>query len=436
MVLNKKLKDNTLILTLSSLLMSGLSMAFQAWLAGKTGTAGIGLYQLVMSVTALVMTFAISGIRLASTRLISEELALGGETVRGAMGRCLSYAVFFGTGAGLILYLTAEPIAFLWLEDGRTVSSLRLSALSMPCAALCSAMTGYFTAVGRVWKTALIHLAELITGIAVSMYFLSRCRVDNIERSCLAITRGRVTADVFSLFLMSAVFLADLRGFARGHGKKCPFVPRMLKIALPLAFSSYTRSALSTLQHILVPRGLRLYGLSQENALSGYGTVHGMALPAVLFPACIMTSVSELVVPELTAAQLSGDREEINNSVGKLLRISFLYSAAVGAALFLMSDTIGKTVFKNEEAGSYIRLLAPIVPVMYTDMIVDGCLKGLGEQVWNMKVNILDSVMSAALTWLLLPVYGMKAYIGMICFTEILNFVLSYLRLDKITRRG
>lgn len=435
MLLNKKLADNTLILTAASLLMNGISMAFQAWLAGRVGTAGIGLYQLVMSVTGLVMTFAISGIRFASTRLISEELAVGGETVRSAVRRCLGYAVFFGFAAGAVLALTAEPIGFLWLGDARTVRPLRLSALSMPCAALCSAMTGYFIAVGRVWKSALIHIAELLTGTAVSIFFLSQCPSENIEKSCLAITQGRVTADVFSLFLMGAVFLGDLHRYGAESGKKLSFAPRMLKIALPLAFSAYTRSALSTLQHLLVPRCLRRSGMSGEKALSGYGIIQGMALPVVLFPSCILSSAAELVVPELTAMQLSGDREGTERSVSRLFSLTLAFSGCVSLLLFLLSDRIGVGIYKSKEAGAFIRLLAPLVPVMYTDMIVDGCLKGLGQQMWNMKVNILDSGLSVLLVWRFLSVYALKAYIAIIYFTEILNFVLSYLRLNAVLRR-
>ena len=435
MILNRKLADNTLILTAASLLMSGISMAFQSWLAGTVGTAGIGLYQLVLSVTALVMTFAISGIRFASTRLISEELTSGGESVRAAMGHCLSYAVLFGFAAGLILYLTAEPIGFLWLGDARTVAPLRLSSVSMPCAALCSAMSGYFTAVGRVWKSTLIHIAELLAGAAISIILLSRCPAGNIEKSCFAITQGRVAADVFSLVLMSAIYFSDSRFYASENRRNVSFTPRMLKIALPMAFSAYTRSALSTLQHILAPRGLRQSGMSSEKALSGYGIIHGMALPVVLFPSCIMSAAAELVVPELTAAQLSGDKEEIDRSVNRLFFLTLGFSGGVCLLLFLLSDSIGIKIYKNEEAGYFIRLLAPLIPVMYCDMIVDGCLKGLGQQMWNMKVNILDSALSALLVWQLLPVYALKAYIGIIYFTEILNFVLSYWKLDAVTRR-
>ena len=52
---------------------------------------------------------------------------------------------------------------------------------------------------------------------------------------------------------------------------------RMLAVALPLAVSAYARTSLTTLEHLLIPRGLKSSGLSADRALAGYGIVHGMA---------------------------------------------------------------------------------------------------------------------------------------------------------------
>ena len=49
-----------------------------------------------------------------------------------------------------------------------------------------------------------------------------------------------------------------------------------------------------------------------------------------------------------------------------------------------------------------------------------------------MGINILDALLGVILTWQLLPIYAMRAYIGIIYFTECLNFVLSVIRLNQI----
>ena len=73
MISKKRLVYYTALLTSSSLLMSCIGIAFQVWLVGRIGSAGIGLFQLVSSVTNLCATFAISGIRFATTRLVGRS---------------------------------------------------------------------------------------------------------------------------------------------------------------------------------------------------------------------------------------------------------------------------------------------------------------------------------------------------------------------------
>ena len=259
--MKRTLLYNTALLTASSLLMSGISMAFQVWLVGQIGSAGIGLYQLVLSVTGLCATFAISGIRFASTRLVAEELGLDRPCgVRAVMSRCLAYGAFFGLAAAIILWELAGPIGVLWIGDARTVRSLRLSALSMPCVSLSSSMSGYFTACGRVWKPTLIHLIEQLATIALAAFFLGRVPAGSLEKSCAAVTLGRMAADVLSLVMMALAYLFDRRAHYAGERIAGQFTLRMLRIAGPLALSAYARSALTTLPHLLTPRGLRRAG--------------------------------------------------------------------------------------------------------------------------------------------------------------------------------
>ena len=433
-MLSDKLIRNTLLLTAASLLMQGVGMVFQLWLAGRIGAAGIGLYQLTLSLCGLCATLAISGIRFAATRLISEELGAGTDRVRAAMGRCLAYGAFFGLLSGALLYLLAEPLGFLWIGDARTVLSLRIAAFSMPCISLCAAFSGYFTACGRVWKAALVHLLEQLCGIALVVSLLAKCAGSDLEQSCAAVTAGRTAADLASLLLMAGFYLQDRCRYEAAAAGGAALGGRMLRISLPLAVSAYTRSALSTLQHLWVPRGLRAAGFSADRALAGYGVLQGMAMPVVFFPSCLLGAAAELIVPELTAAQMRRSGAEIRNTAGSLLRFSMRWSLAVSAFLFVCADVLGGVLFHSREAARAIRLLAPLVPVMYTDMAVDGCLKGLGQQVWSMGVNIAESALGLLLIRLLLPRYALAAYVGILYFSEIFNLLLSVIRLLPFLR--
>ena len=433
--MGRRLMVNTALMTSASLIMRCIAMGFQGYLSGKIGAAGIGLYQLVMSVELLASTFAISGIRFAVTRLVSEELGLGrGGGVHGAMVRSALYALIFGSAAMLLLTRFAEPVGFLWIGDARTVLSLRILAFGLPCLALSSVISGYFTACGRIWKPSLVHLIEQCAVVVFVALFLERAPEGDIELSCAAVCAGVTASDILSLALMLAFYLGDRRKYGSRTGESIRLTGRMLSVALPLAVSAYARSALSTLEHLLVPRGFRKSGLSADAALAGYGVIQGMAMPVLSFPSCLLSSLAENVIPELTGAQVRGEREKIRREVRSLLTMSLLFAIAVAFALFVTSDFIGSALFASSEAGKYIRLLAPLIPAMYVDMVVDGCLKGLGQQVWSMGINILDAGLGVLLVYTLLPIGALDAYIGIIYFNELLNLALSAARLRRAVK--
>lgn len=433
--MGKRLIVNTALMTSASLIMRCIAMGFQGYLSGKIGAAGIGLYQLVMSVELLASTFAISGIRFAVTRLVSEELGMGrAGGVHGAMVRSALYALIFGSAAMLLLTRFAEPVGFLWIGDARTVMSLRILAFGLPCLALSSVISGYFTACGRIWKPSLVHLIEQCAVVVFVAPFLERAPEGDIELSCAAVCAGVTASDMLSLALMLAFYLGDRRKYGSRTGENIRLTGRMLSVALPLAVSAYARSALSTLEHLLVPRGFRKSGLSADAALAGYGVIQGMAMPVLSFPSCLLSSLAENVIPELTGAQVRGEREKIRREVRSLLTMSLLFAIAVAFALFVTSDFIGSALFASSEAGKYIRLLAPLIPAMYVDMVVDGCLKGLGQQVWSMGINILDAGLGVLLVYTLLPIGALDAYIGIIYFNELLNLALSAARLRRAVK--
>lgn len=430
----KRLFVNTALLTGSSLVMSLIAMSFQVWLAGRIGAAGIGLYQLVLSVSFLCTTFAISGSRFAATRLVSEEIGLERPRgVRSAMHRCFAYCLIFGLAAGVILYFAAEPIGFLWIGDARTVLSLKIMSFSMPLISLSSVISGYFTACGRVWKPVLVHLFEQILTVALVAMLLMSSPAGDIEQNCACVMLGTLIADAVSLALMLLCYLTDRHG--KALGEKAPrLTSRMLRVALPLAFSAYARSALSTLEHLLVPRGLKAAGFSADRALSGYGTIQGMVMPIISFPASLLMALSELIIPELTELQMRGDTQGISRTVSGLIKKSIGYSCAVALFLLIFADKLGIMIYSSPDAGHYIRLLAPLVPIMYTDTVVDGCLKGLGQQLWNMGINILDALLGVLLVWSVLPKFALSGYIAIIYFNECINFTLSMLRLYRVNR--
>jgi len=427
----KTLIMNTFLLTGASLVMRCIAMAYQVWLAGQIGAAGIGLFQLVMSVNVLCVTLAISGIRFTATRLISEEMGSGGGGVRKAMRSCVGYALFFGFASFIVLFLLAERIGFLWIGDARTVLSLKIIAFSLPFVSLSSVMNGYFLASGKVYKTAISQVFEQLLNIALVALFLPNA-AGNLEESCKIISFGCTLADAGGLFLLLIMYFTERHGNS-GAGSKGIF-GRMLRIAFPLALSAYARTSLTTLQNLLVPKELKRSGLSADEALAGYGIINGMVYPIISFPSCILSALAELMIPDLTKAQVSGDTNYIKRTVSRLYKATLIFSLTVSAFIFIAADALGMMIYGTNDLGSYLRLFSLILPVMYMDIVTDGCLKGLGEMMYSMKINITEALMGVLLVIAILPRWALSGYIAIIFACEIFNFIFSILRLRKYTK--
>ena len=420
----------TLAMTLLSLGLRLLGLLVSSRIAGAMGAEGMGLLQLGLSAEALAIALATSGIRFSVTRLASEELACGRrEGVRRVVGDALRYALFFSCLAGMLLTLLA-PAAAALSGDGRLRLPLRLFALCLPPLALSSVFSGCFTAVRRPWKSGAAQVLEQIAASALTLVALPHIPPDRPELCCAAAALSNALADMASLALSALLYLREQRAVPRpapraGMGK------RLLGLSLPLALSSYARTALSTLQHMLVPRSLRKGGVSAAAALGIYGTVSGMVFPVLGFASVFFNALAEMLIPELTAAQVCGDRERLRVRAQRILSACFLFSALVSGLLFLLGPVLGQRIYHSAEAGRFIRALAPLATVMYLDSVVDGMLKGLGLHLSSMYINIADAALTLGCVCFLLPRWGIPAYIAVIYGSECFNFLLSCLCLGR-----
>ena len=58
------------------------------------------------------------------------------------------------------------------------------------------------------------------------------------------------------------------------------------------------------------------------------------------------------------------------------------------------------------------RFLGFVAPFMYLESMVDGVLKGLGEQLATFRYSLLDSILRITAIWFVVPKYGMMGFLG------------------------
>ncbi len=427
---------NAVLLSLSALLMRLVSVAFNAYIAGELGSAGMGLITLTMSIYTFAVTLATSGVHLGVTRLVAEFLEKGDEDgARRSMKAALGYAFLFGGFASILLFSASGFVAEELLGDIRTRSSLRLLSLSLLPIALSCVFNGYFTARRRVAHHAVTQVAEQGIRISLTVIALGALLPKGLEYACIAVIGGSCIAEVFSALALFVQYKIDQKKNpwqSKKEGESA-FKP-LCQITLPTAFTAYARSGLITIEHLLIPICLALSGVGREASLSAYASIQSMALPVVLFPAAMLSATAGLLIPEVAGSRAVGHINRIRHIATKSLTATAIFALAVGAVLMVISRQLGELIYNSPEAGRYIAMLAPLVGIMYMDSATDAILKGMGKQVYCMGVNIADAGFSILLVWLLLPKFGADGFIYVIYFTEIVNFALSLGKLIVILK--
>ena len=428
---------NGITMTASALLMRSVAIAFNSYVAKAAGAEAVGLYSLLSGIYGFSLTFALSGISLSVTRLVSEYLAVGNNRrVVIILKRAFGIALMFGGTASAILFFLSDHLASGWLHDLRIVPPLKILCATLPAAAISSVINGYFIAVRRILNNAISQFTELTIKIVATVLLFSTFGTDNASIVCIILALGGVIAELLSLLLNLSLYFFDRKRHLetseiRSDGRICR---QMLGISMPIALTSYVRSALVSLEHTLIPKGLIKHGADRTAALSAYGTLGSMALTVINFPYALIGSFSSLIIPEITESRAQGKKRHLQYLAFRIYQSSAVFSFLMMGIFFDFSKELGMILYSSPLAGEYIRILSFIVPIMYTDTVTDSILKGMGEQLYAMKVNITDAVISVTLVYFLVPEFGIPGYIFTIYVAEAINAALSIYKAFRICR--
>ena len=354
---------NAALLTGSDVVLRLAGLGLRIGLANALGGEGMGLYQLVLAVYGLFVTLATAGISVAATRLLTEELSRDAASARGMLRRLLA----LGAGLGVLAMAAQTGLAGLaakwWLGDVRAAGALRLSALGLPWMAVSAVLRGFFLARRRVGPNVASQLAE------------QTVRIGAVAAALWPVEGGRVLA-----------------------------------------------SALHTAENMLVPACLAVYltgAGGRAAALERYGVLKGMALPLLTFPFGLLGSLAVLLMPEITQAHVLGQTARLNALLDRMLRLTGFFSALAAALFWCWGPDAAGLLYGSAEAGFYLQVLAPVLPLLSLESMVDGAMKGVGEQKAAFRYSVWDAVLRLAGVAVLLPRYGMRGFLAVMLLSTL-----------------
>lgn len=423
------LLKGTLLLILSGFLTKIIGFIYRIFLSQKIGAQGMGIYQLIFPVYTLCYALAAGGIQTAISRLVAAKAALKDE--QGAHDVFLlstSLAAVISILTEFFLYRHANWFAVHFLLEEQCTPLLKILAFSLPFGVFHACVNGYYLARKKLSVPASAQLIEQCFRVAASfLLFLvwSEKEVPITPKlAVFGLLAGELAAWLFTGFMI-------LWDFCKGHYRlasmTAPFkeLKAITALSLPLTCNRLLVNILHSIEAVLIPGHLQLFGLDNASALSIYGVLTGMALPLILFPSAITNALSTVLLPSVAEKQALGDRASIRKNI--LLSIKYCFLLGFGAFLFFYAggDLLGLLLFKNEFAGTFIKTLSFICPCLYLSGTLSGILNGLGAANQTFWLNTLGLGIRLLFVFFIIPHYGIVGYLWGLIISELIVTLLS-----------
>lgn len=428
---------NTCILLISSIILQVIKIIFNIYISNSIGEEAVGVFSLVMSVYLFGITLASAGMNIASTRVVAEELACKNEIgAKTAAKKCVFLCFSFGCCASLIFFIFADFITVHCLHNHISKNVIYLICIALPFIAMSNAINGYFTAVRRVYKNAVAKFGEEFVKILCTTFLLNSLMPKGINYACYSLILADVISEITSFLHLYLLYLRDKNNVLVESRYKDleSYNRRILRISIPVALTSYLRSGLNTVKQLIIPSSLQRSGMNSSNSLIAYGVVNGMAMPIIMFPVILITSFSSLLIPEFSRYYAQQKYKKIRSASLILLFCTLIFSILVCIFIFILSDELSNMIYHKAEIAKYLRILSPLIIIMYLDIVIDSILKGLDDQVNVMTINIFDCFVSITFIYFFVPILGFNGYIISIFISEVIDFTLSGYRLFKILK--
>ena len=404
----KQIAKDAAKMTLLSLAMQTAGMIFNVKLSDMAGTSAVGLMSLIFSLFGFIMVLANGNILTSTGRFVSEARGAGHENFCTVMRYSLTFSLCLSLCFGLGAFLLSDFLGETILKSRQLSISVRLIAVSLPFASAGSCIKGYFHGIRQVsvpMRGDLIEFAAKWTVLFGGLILFG-----GTEYFYTVAAAGILGGEFISFCYYGAKYLDEYKHFRVRPLCSAPLLtdtPKgYIRSTFPILLSGYVQMLMSTANELLVPAALLRYSKSTEEALSCYGCFEAIIMPAVFFPSAVLTSLSGIIIPEAALANRCEDKEirrcRLCRLTDSVFEKSFTYAFFIAALFFFCGKWAGRVLCPSDS----LVILAPVIPFIYLEIVLEGLLKGMGRQNFSTVNSLCEYAVRIACVMIFVSMAG------------------------------
>lgn len=378
----------------ASLFVRLLGFFYRVPLTNLIGDEGNAYYNSAYQIYAFAANLTSFFMMAAVSRLISERIALAQyRNAHTLFKTAVMFSLAIGTVGSLVMFFGADAIITVFNLRPGAIYALRAVAPSVFILSVLTVLRGYFQGMNTAFPTAASQVVEQIFNVAFSLLlaFLlyDAATGGDVRRAAAGATGGTSIATLAALGVVAVIYLMALRKIkARIAADTTEFRERrrsqlaaIMRTAWPMIIGLSIFSVASLLDIGMANARIPVSGAFTEyevNVLVGQFTGKFVLLTSL--PASLSMALAFAVIPEITAAHVTGDTTAVASKTNQALRLSMMISipAAVGLAV-LADPIIAMLIPRHPDGGSMLRYGAISIVFLAVVHVVTGILQGIGR---------------------------------------------------------
>ena len=403
---------------------------------------GIGLYQMVFPVYALLLDFSGAGVPSALSKLIAES----NENKEILSKKYLRVSLrFFGTVGlifSLLLLCFSRGISNLQGNRDATLAYILLSP-SVFLVCLISCYRGFFQGYGKMKPTAISQIIEQVVKVCVGL-LLANLLIKKtplaVGGATLAITISEICALVFLIFIFNKFIKKNKNAQPLGAnciGGQVVSVRKILKAVIPITLVGIITPFSQVIDSFLIVNLLK----NTNRATSLYGIYSGVSLTVVNLPVSVCYGLAVTSVPTISSSKSEQEKAE---KTRYLLRTTFCLSLLASVCVFLTSKPLVRVIFsslKEEDRNlsvALIKLLSVMIIFLSLVQTQNSIFIARGKYYIPLIVMTFSVIVKSVLEIVLLKIESINIFGGAIALITcyFIAFLLNCILIKRCGERN
>ncbi len=375
-----------------------ISFIFKIWMSRALGAEVIGLYQIASSVMSLLFTLT-SGAPTVLSRKIAEAASTG-DTKR--QNSYLTASALLGLAASGVavgaLYACGSKLGFLF-SDKRCLPIFLILLPTLVSSTLYASFRSWFWGRKNFLAFSSTELLDEVVKILLSVIFAGG--IVQTIRPEHGIALAMTVSDVVCVLVLAVLFLLSGGRFAKPSGFK-----ELALRAIPLSATRIVTSVTASVSALIIPQQLIMGGLSVSQATAQYGRLTGMALPLIMAPVMLVSSLSVVLIPDVAQLKAQGDIKAVKSKLSAAMTFAILIASVFFVLYLPLGEYVGKLIFGDAEAGRLASNCSVLLFPIVTAQVTTPMLNSLGRE----KCTLISTLIGSA--FLLPCVFFLPKYVG------------------------